>query len=561
MALTGPVRELAEGIARNWLIDLRRTNPAILDMFHERDLQPYRDLLPWSGEFAGKYLTGAFYLDQLIDSAPLREAVADFIDELLGCIDETGYVGCYPRQDRLTGKFHPAPGVEQHTWDAWNHYHILYGLYLWYLQGGDARLLEAMERVAGLLMRTFYQGGARLIDLGSTETNLAPIHIFALLYRLTGKAAYLDFARAVEQDLSAPGAGDYIAWAQAGRDFYTCPQPRWEGLHVIMGLAELYRATGLAKYRQTVLQVFSSILSTDVHNTGAFSTDEHATGEPFTNGNIELCCAIAYNALAVEALLIGEDPAVADFLEISLYNAVMGSFSPTGRWSTYNTPMEGAKRANYQDIVFQSRPGSPELNCCSANAARGVGELSRWAVTEREGTVFLNYYGAATYHLPGDLLIQVRGDYPAENAVRIRIHAPKPRRVALRIPAWSARTWLSGGAEASPQPGAYHLIEAADIELTLQLDFTPHVYHGQGACAGKVSLYVGPVLYGYDLALNPQGDFDHLPVLTPESIAGLTPRRAPDGRILLRLPDAVLGDFCRLGATGSVYKTWFPWRP
>ena len=49
MALTGPVRELAEGIARNWLIDLRRTNPAILDMFHERDLRPYRDLLPWSG--------------------------------------------------------------------------------------------------------------------------------------------------------------------------------------------------------------------------------------------------------------------------------------------------------------------------------------------------------------------------------------------------------------------------------------------------------------------------------------------------------------------------------
>ena len=51
---------LADNIINNWLIGLRETNPAIIDMFYDRDKQPYRDMLPWSGEFAGKYITGAY---------------------------------------------------------------------------------------------------------------------------------------------------------------------------------------------------------------------------------------------------------------------------------------------------------------------------------------------------------------------------------------------------------------------------------------------------------------------------------------------------------------------
>ena len=54
--------KLAQNIVRNWLLGIRESNPAILDMFRDRELKPYRDLLPWSGEFAGKYLTSAYYV-------------------------------------------------------------------------------------------------------------------------------------------------------------------------------------------------------------------------------------------------------------------------------------------------------------------------------------------------------------------------------------------------------------------------------------------------------------------------------------------------------------------
>ena len=49
LKLTGETGKLAEKITDNWLMGIRESNPAIIDMFRDRDLLPYRDMLPWSG--------------------------------------------------------------------------------------------------------------------------------------------------------------------------------------------------------------------------------------------------------------------------------------------------------------------------------------------------------------------------------------------------------------------------------------------------------------------------------------------------------------------------------
>lgn len=36
-----------------------KANPAMLEMFRDRDESPLRQMVPWAGKFAGKYLTGA----------------------------------------------------------------------------------------------------------------------------------------------------------------------------------------------------------------------------------------------------------------------------------------------------------------------------------------------------------------------------------------------------------------------------------------------------------------------------------------------------------------------
>lgn len=557
---------LAQRIIDNWLVGLRQTNPAILDMFYDRDIQPYRDMLPWSGEFAGKYLTSAYYIYQITRSEKLYDYIQTFIGELLGLLDEDGYLGCYQKACHLTGAYSQNPAESGATWDAWAHYHTMYGLYQWYRQTGDKHQLAAVLRIAELFLGTFYNGRRRLCEIGWTETNFSPMHIFTILYRETGDHRYLDFALEIEKDLTADNAGDYIRCSQRGLEFYQCPKPRWESLHTIMGIAELYRCTGNRKYLDAAAQIFYSILTHDVHNTGAFSTDEAALGEPFRNGSIEICCVVAFNALACELLKLTGDIRIADFLEISLYNAVMGSFSPTGRWSTYNTPMDGVKCANFHHINFQSRPGSPELNCCSVNAPRGVGNLSEWAYTEDSNTLYIHYFGQSSFATTDGVRMEITGAYPADNTVTLRAIAPPAgKSIAVRIPSWSKNTRLLRGGEAQQvQAGTYWRWEhpKADEEITIAFDFTLRLLAGGGEYADKKSLYRGPVLFGFDASLNPEADIDDLPPIPHAALDGAVVQKQPEngrfpGYLLMRTKHGlVLADFRHLGMTGSRYKTW-----
>lgn len=267
----GETGKLVQNITQNWLIGIRETNPAILAMFHERELLPYRELLSWSGEFAGKYLTGACYIYRMTRDRRLYQYVLGFIDELLTCQDEDGYLGCYQKACRLTGALSQNPQITGASWDAWSHYHLMIGLLLWYGETGREGYLEAVKKMAALFMRLFYDGKKTLASIGYTEMNLSVYHAFAQLANRTGDPRYLLFAQKIEEDLQDGEAGNYLEHALAGRDYYQCPRPRWESMHVIMGFAEMYRATGEERYRQAVCQIVRSILRTDIHNTGAFS--------------------------------------------------------------------------------------------------------------------------------------------------------------------------------------------------------------------------------------------------------------------------------------------------
>ena len=109
VSVNDPVGRLAANITERWLLGLRETNPAIIDIFRERDKKPYRDLLPWSGEFAGKYITGAYYIYKLTHDRRIHDEIRGFIRELIPTQAEDGYLGCYRRECRLTGAFSQNP--------------------------------------------------------------------------------------------------------------------------------------------------------------------------------------------------------------------------------------------------------------------------------------------------------------------------------------------------------------------------------------------------------------------------------------------------------------------
>jgi len=583
-AFGGVLGDYLRSVADRWLKVAPASNPAMLEMFRDRDRQPYRQLEPWAGEFAGKYLTAATEVLRVTGDPELRAVLGRFVGELLTLQDQDGYLGPWPREHRLANSAPNASGPGR-SWDAWGHYHVMLGLMLWSETADDPRALAAARRIADLLCARFLGDRApRLVDTGSTEMNLAPAHALAMLYRRTAQERYLRMAEQIIAEFSAtdgagePLAGNYLNGPLAGREFHQLPKPRWESLHPIMALAEVQALTGRADCRAAFERIWRSIVRNDRHNNGGFSSGEKATGNPYDPAPIESCCTIAWMALSVEMLRLTGDPAVADELELSLFNSVLGMHSRAGRWSTYNTPMDGLRIASTQAIGFQARAGSPELNCCSANAARGLGLLWAWALLPDGGGLALNCYAPMTLTVPlagaNSVVLTQETSYPYDARVLLTVAAQPAAEfvLKLRIPRWSrsTRVTLNGRPVEDVRPGSYLPIARAwstGDRLEIIFDFSPHVWTGARQCAGKTSLYRGPILMTYDRRYNEMDPGD-LPALSAQDLAGrrvawehwLPPRllmelSAVDGRKVR------LCDFGSAGEGGSPYRSWLEIEP
>ena len=443
---------------RNWALVAPAANPAMLQMLRDRDRTPARELVPWAGEFAGKYLIAGVQALRITPDRRLRATLRAFVADLIACQDDDGYLGPFPRERRMIGP---------KLWDLWGQYHCMLGLLLWYRETGDGKALAACRRTADYFCTYFLDGERRVLDAGSEEMNESSAHIFALLYQETGEPRYLALLREIERDWEAAPSGDYVRAALAGQAFYETPKPRWESLHSIQAIAELYLITGDERYRRAFEQHWWSIAEFDRHSTGGFTSGEKATGNPYDPGAIETCCTIAWMALSVDQLRLTGEARVADELELATWNAVLGAQNADGRWWTYDTPMDGERRASAHDIVFQARAGSPELNCCSVNGPRGLGMLSEWAVMVGADGVTLNHYGPSTIAVPlasGRVVRLVQEtSYPLDGRISLRVTPDLPASFALRlrIPGWSRMTTvaLNGEPQDGAVPGTYLTLE------------------------------------------------------------------------------------------------------
>lgn len=505
--LAGPLQNQIHGVVENWLLPLPKRNTGMLGMFQHRDQEPYRNLLAWSGEFAGKYLTSGTETLRLTGDPRLKATLQTFVDDMAARQDPDGYLGPFPKANHLTGWAPNTWGNGGATWDAWGHYHAIVGLLDWHEETGDTKALTTARKIGDLLSEFFAK--RTVASTGSPEMNQAIVHGLALLHRKTGEPKYLEAAERVVAEFSAEGAGNYLQGALAGEEFFQLPNagPRWESLHSIMGLAELYWATGKREYRDAFEHHYWSIAKTDRHNNGGFTSGEQAQGNPYHRGAIETCCTVAWTAMGVEMLRMTGDPRVADELELSVLNQIVGLHAPDGSWCTYNTPMEGVRIKSTDDIAFQIRPGSEDLNCCSVNAARGFGMISDWALMQKGGGLALNWYGPSTLKSKvGDLGVTLRQEtaYPQEGRVTIHVEPERAARfpLLLRIPHWSAesKVTVNGQRVASPA-GAYVRVNRhwkAGDQIVIDLDMSPRFWVGQRESRGKASVYRGPILFALD---------------------------------------------------------------
>lgn len=596
--LYGQLKQRIGGVIEQWVLPAPYSNPAMLEMLRHPDRLPLRNLVPWAGEYAGKYLTHATLLYRLQPSVRLRKHLSWFVGEWTGLQAADGYLGPWPKAQRLANWAYNDPATEggKRTWDTWGHYHAMLGLLTWYRETRDRNALRSAQRIGDLFCRTFLDTGTPLAETGASFANLAPIHALVLLYEQTGVERYLRMALRIVQEFELPGRGDYIRQALDGKDFYQTPEPRWESLHAIMALAELYYLTADVRYKTAFERLWWSIARTDRHNNGGFSSAEKAQGDPYHGGAIETCCTVAWVALSIEMLRLTGNSVVADEIELSTLNAGIGMMSPTGRWVTYNTPMDGCKIASPNDTTsFQAMPGQAELNCCSVNGPRILGMIGEWAVMAHDGGLALNYYGPGRLSAPlpsGNSVVLVqKTDYPRRGRVEISVcpERPEPFVLSLRIPHWSKATHVrvNGKVIESVPCGEYLRLDRhwkKDDVISIAFDFRLHCWakedcrsqHGALSCADAspqgnavarehlASIYRGPLLLAFDPRHNesadlPALDATRLEARVAKSGAWLEPWlllecRASSGQTIR------LCDFGSAGAAGETYRSWLPVR-
>ena len=458
---------------------LPASNPLLLDCFRDRNraqsaaTQFPNPQVPWAGEFVGKYLTHAAELYRLTRHSELRAVVTRVVKLLAKYQASDGYCGAWPDAHRFSTS----------AWDAWSHYHVQIGCLLWHDAASDPTALEIATKIASCLASTF-TSAKQLLAMGSVGQNPATLHSMACLYTRTKDPKLLHYCHLILEQLQMPPCGDWLRNALAGKHFFKSTCPRWEGMCAIMGLAELYHATGDAQMRQAFEFIFWDLCELERHNHGGMMSNEQACGSPYNTGSVETCATVTWGALTVEMLKLTGNSVVADELELSALNSGLFLLSPSGRWCVYNSVMAGQRVSVDITGAGVNRPASSELFCCSCNGPRIMGLLSDWGVMALpdDNGYAINLFAAGSITVPHgsqQLTFEQETDYPLDPKVKLTVSpsgGAATFTLQIRVPCWSERTTIAVNSApvSGVKPGSYCVINRAwqpDDVVDIKLDF------------------------------------------------------------------------------------------
>lgn len=518
----------------------------------------------WAGEHVGKWLHAATLAWAYTGEAELRTKLDRVVTALLATQQPDGYLGTY------ADGAHWAMGREQ-QWDVWVHKYDLLGLLTYAQYTGNAAALEAAKKIGDLLIATFGAQGQFDLNERSTHKGMASgsvLEPIVLLFRATGEARYLDFARLIVERWESEKGPKLASLLAANTPVRQVANAKaYEMLSCLVGLCELYRATGEARYLNPVLNAWLDIVNNQLLITGSGSSAEYWTDPKQYLSSVndkvaETCVTVSWIELNQQLLRLTGNARYADELEKSFYNHLAAAQRPDGAAWAYFTALDGRK------------PYQTEQNCCTSSGPRGWAMLPAFAYQAADDGFIINFFtpSTATLKLPNGKTVIIRQEtnYPVDGRVVLKVTVPEPLKFSLRVrvPAWSQLNGIKA------KPGDYWLLRQTWSKTqTIVLDFTmpTRLALGSGKNAGRVAVVRGPQVLAADeqfnaelmplsaLALTSQAprlkasaslrDADGLPVYETDAV--LTQNPANRERVTVRLVP-----FAAAGATGKELAVW-----
>ncbi|MEJ5943771.1 beta-L-arabinofuranosidase domain-containing protein [Pseudokineococcus basanitobsidens] len=386
--------------------------------------------------------------------------------------------------------------------------------------GHDDELVAVARRAADLVCRVFGPDGDQRV-CGHPEVEVALVE----LARATGEHRYLDQARLF---VERRGHG-VLAEGQFGPTYFQDDVPVREATrHRGHAVRALYLAAGAldlavedddAELAEAVRHQTLATLARRTYLTGGMGA--HHEGESFGDdfelppdrAYSESCAGIGSVMVNQRLLLATGDPVHADAVERALHNVVAGAVGEEGRSFFYTNPLQVREPASEPPPDEMAPRAASSLrapwfavSCCPSNVARTFASLAALVASTDADGVQLHQYATCTVRAPlpvGEVVLAVTTDYPADGRVRVEVLASpeEPWSLSLRVPSWSAGSWVdAGGGRREVGPGtaverrAFAAGDVVELELPLRARWT-HADPRVDALRGQVAVERGPVVH------------------------------------------------------------------
>lgn len=438
VTLNGPLGKALDNSIKNRL--LKVDYPHLVEPFRSR-----RETEGcWRCEFWGKIVRSAIRSWRAKPTAKLRKVIDDTVNDVLTTQTPDGCISTYPAELHAT------------NWDIWGRKYILAGLirYCTVIE----KKPEIVKAASALLKHLMKQvgPGAKIMSQCGYHNGMASSSILGQviqMYWLTDDKSFLDYAKWIIQD----GGCEVFQQALDGK---LAPEnmgngKAYEMTSCIEGLVEMYRATGDKKWLDATFNYFLNVKENEIFVTGVGGGKDNC-GEYWWNGAKaqstiqecgygETCVTTTYIRFCMSLLRATGDIRLADEIENSLYNGILGAMKPDGSWWLHINPSPLAGESHKVPAIDQINSylgwyGMSELfkeDCCLAQGPEAIATAPMAAAMKCDNLMVVNFYEPAKYNF-GDITLTVTGGYPDDGNVKIKVSckAPVTCGIRLRIPSW-----------------------------------------------------------------------------------------------------------------------------
>lgn len=457
---------------------LEKTQPAVDNLKKAGDILHGRDgELPFPHRYISsdlyKVMEGAAYLLMENRDTALERRMDEIIDIIADAQREDGYL--YVAHIAGVAKDHPAwggggMGDRPYSWvvhshELYNMGHMYEAAIAYYRATGKDKWLQVAEKNAGHINRVFFEGDPNYNDgqpvlqaPGHQEIELA----LAKLYRLTGKALYLEMAKKfleIRGVTYVPEGDQYLSPTYAQQHLPVAEQRTAVGhavraAYMYSAMAEVDALKNEQVYDKALTGIWHDIVDTKMHITGGLGAMHGIEGFgpsyelPNAEAYNETCAAVGNVFFNYRMFLRHKDARYLDVAEVALLNNALAGVNLEGNEFFYVNPLEA-------DGVHPFNHGhtgrSPWFNtaCCPSNLARLLPQVSGMMYAHTATELYVAFYGGneTTVSLAGGrVAVEQKTNYPFDGNVELVFNPEKAQKftLRLRIPTWTGAQLVPG---------------------------------------------------------------------------------------------------------------------